>query len=103
MTLSASASSVPGQPPAAEPQNISSAAPDYAALQEGDFADYRLRVNGLVDNPVELGLTQLRALPSTQITQHFCIQGWSGVAKCRRGRRRAAGTTAAAPPRAPTA
>ncbi|MEP6697927.1 MAG: molybdopterin-dependent oxidoreductase [Pseudonocardiales bacterium] len=54
----------------------------YIALQAGAFVDYRLRINGLVDNPVELDLTQLRALPHhEQITQHFCIQGWSGVAK----------------------
>jgi len=56
--------------------------PDYTALQEGAFADYRLRINGLVDNPVELDLAQLRLLPAhEQVTQHFCIQGWSGVAK----------------------
>ncbi|MGI8847839.1 MAG: molybdopterin-dependent oxidoreductase [Candidatus Dormibacteria bacterium] len=55
---------------------------EYMALQAGDFADYRLRINGLVDNPVDLDLCQLRALPHhEQITQHFCIQGWSGVAK----------------------
>ena len=55
---------------------------EYKALFDGDFADYRLRINGLVDNPVELDLAQLRALPHhEQITQHFCIQGWSGVAK----------------------
>ncbi|MDQ2873631.1 MAG: molybdopterin-dependent oxidoreductase [Actinomycetota bacterium] len=54
----------------------------YQALAADNFRDYRLRVNGLVDNPVELGLAQLRALPPhEQITQHFCIQGWSGVAK----------------------
>jgi sulfoxide reductase catalytic subunit YedY len=54
----------------------------YTALLAGDFADYTLRVNGLVDRPAELSLTQLRALPfHEQITQHFCIQGWSGVAK----------------------
>jgi DMSO/TMAO reductase YedYZ molybdopterin-dependent catalytic subunit len=35
-----------------------------------------------VKNPVELSLTQLRELPyHEQITQHFCIQGWSGIAK----------------------
>ncbi len=46
------------------------------------FADYQLRINGLVDNPVDLDLAQLRAFPHhEQITQHFCIQGWSGVAK----------------------
>ncbi len=55
---------------------------EYKALFDGDFADYRLRIHGLVDNPVDLGLAQLRALPRhEQITQHFCIQGWSGVAK----------------------
>ena len=55
---------------------------EYAALRKRNFADYRLRVNGLVDNPVELDLVQLRNLAQhTQITQHFCIQGWSGVAK----------------------
>jgi methionine sulfoxide reductase catalytic subunit len=55
---------------------------EYQALQDGHFADYRLRINGLVDRPAELGLDQLRALPHhEQITQHFCIQGWSGVAK----------------------
>jgi sulfoxide reductase catalytic subunit YedY len=55
---------------------------EYKALFDGDFADYRLRINGLVENPVELDLAQLRTLPRhEQITQHFCIQGWSGVAK----------------------
>ncbi|MGI8679719.1 MAG: molybdopterin-dependent oxidoreductase [Jatrophihabitans sp.] len=56
--------------------------PEYTALLAGDFVDYRLRINGLVDNPVELDLAQLRALAHhEQITQHFCIQGWSGIAK----------------------
>jgi methionine sulfoxide reductase catalytic subunit len=55
---------------------------EYKALFERNFADYRLRINGLVDNPVDLDLVQLRALPHhEQITQHFCIQGWSGIAK----------------------
>jgi thiosulfate reductase cytochrome b subunit len=55
---------------------------EYKALFDGNFADYRLRIGGLVDNPVELDLVELRALPRhEQITQHFCIQGWSGIAK----------------------
>ncbi len=55
---------------------------EYKALFDGNFADYRLRIDGLVANPVDLDLAQLRALPHhEQITQHFCIQGWSGVAK----------------------
>jgi methionine sulfoxide reductase catalytic subunit len=55
---------------------------EYKALFDGGFADYRLHIGGLVQKPVELDLEQLRALPHhEQITQHFCIQGWSGVAK----------------------
>ncbi len=54
----------------------------YTALQDGAFVDYRLRINGLVANPVELSLAELRTMPHhEQITQHFCIQGWSGIAK----------------------
>lgn len=55
---------------------------EYRALFDGNFVDYRLRVDGLVENPVVLSLAELRALPyHEQITQHFCIQGWSGIAK----------------------
>jgi len=55
---------------------------EYQVLQEGGFADYRLRIGGLVAHPVELSIEQLRALHHhEQITQHFCIQGWSGTAK----------------------
>ena len=55
---------------------------EYKDHYENNFADYRLRVSGLVENPMELDLKQLRDLPyHEQITQHFCIQGWSGVAK----------------------
>ncbi len=55
---------------------------EYKALFDGHFADYRLHINGLVDHPVDLDLARLRGLPHhEQITQHFCIQGWSGVAK----------------------
>ena len=59
------------------PQN-----PRYTELQAGGWADYRLRIDGLVANPVELTYQQLVEMPKQeQITQHFCIQGWSGVAK----------------------
>ena len=56
--------------------------PEYLALQADGFADYRLRIGGLVTDPVQLSVDELRALPNhEQITQHFCIQGWSGIAK----------------------
>ncbi len=55
---------------------------EYQRLFDEGFESWRLKVHGLVDNPVELSLAELRALPyHEQITQHFCIQGWSGVAK----------------------
>ena len=54
----------------------------YRRLFDAGFAGYRLRIHGLVENPVELSLEEVRALPyHEQISQHFCIQGWSGVAK----------------------
>jgi thiosulfate reductase cytochrome b subunit len=55
---------------------------EYKELEAGDFKDWRLRVYGLVENPMEFSLEDLKALPyHDQITQHFCIQAWSGVAK----------------------
>ena len=54
----------------------------YEKLKAGGWADYTLRVDGLVENPVEISYAELRAMPrQEQITQHFCIQGWSGIAK----------------------
>ena len=56
--------------------------PEYGRLAENEFADYTLRVGGLVAHPLALTLEELCRLPShEQITQHYCIQGWSGVAK----------------------
>jgi DMSO/TMAO reductase YedYZ molybdopterin-dependent catalytic subunit/thiosulfate reductase cytochrome b subunit len=53
----------------------------WKALAANHFKDYRLKVYGLVENPLELSLDDLRALGTkTQITLHHCIQGWSGIA-----------------------
>lgn len=50
-------------------------------LAEG-FINYKLKIGGLVENPIEISFAELQALPkSEQITQHYCIQGWSGIAK----------------------
>ncbi len=55
---------------------------EWKTLAAGEFRDYRLKVYGLVENPVELSLDDLRALgKKTQITLHHCIQGWSGIAE----------------------
>ena len=55
---------------------------DYAAILANGFADWRLKVTGLVDRPLALSLADLRRLPArTQITRHDCVEGWSGIAK----------------------
>jgi len=54
----------------------------YLDLVDRQFADWRLKVDGLVDNPLSLSLAELRALPSrTQITRHDCVEGWSCIGK----------------------
>lgn len=61
----------------AEPDN-----PEYRALAQGAFGDYRLVVDGLVEQPARFSLADLRALPSrTQITRHDCVEGWSAIGK----------------------
>jgi DMSO/TMAO reductase YedYZ molybdopterin-dependent catalytic subunit len=55
---------------------------DYVALRDSGFAAYRLSIGGLVKNPVEFSLAELRAMPSrTQITRHDCVEGWSCIGK----------------------
>jgi DMSO/TMAO reductase YedYZ molybdopterin-dependent catalytic subunit len=54
----------------------------YRAMAAAGFADYRLEVAGLVEQPVTFSLAELRALPSrTQITRHDCVEGWSAIGK----------------------
>ena len=55
---------------------------EFDDLVADEFAGYRLRIGGLVEAPREFSLADLKAMPKQeQITTHFCIQGWSGVAK----------------------
>jgi methionine sulfoxide reductase catalytic subunit len=55
---------------------------EWKLLVANGLKDYRLRVYGLVENPVELSMDDLRAMAKkTQITLHHCIQGWSGIAE----------------------
>ncbi len=56
--------------------------PEYAALREGRFADWRLAIGGLVARPLSLSLADLGPLPQrAQITRHDCVEGWSAIAK----------------------
>jgi len=55
---------------------------DWKRMAESGFGTFRLKVGGLVENPVELSLGDLEKLGETEhITMHHCIQGWSGIAK----------------------
>jgi len=54
----------------------------YLAQMERGFADWQLRVDGLVARPLALSMAQLRGLPQrTQITRHDCVEGWSAIAQ----------------------
>jgi methionine sulfoxide reductase catalytic subunit len=55
---------------------------DWRRLSRSGFREFKLKVGGLVDNPVELSLLDIEALGKTEhITMHHCIQGWTGIAK----------------------
>ncbi|MER9469336.1 molybdopterin-dependent oxidoreductase [Mesorhizobium sp. M0482] len=55
---------------------------EFGALETEDFASYRHRVGGLVEASRNFSLADLKVMPKQeQITTHFCIQGWSGVAE----------------------
>ena len=54
---------------------------EYLALKEDNFAGYRLKVTGLVENELSFSVDELRNMPSrTQITRHDCVEGWSCIA-----------------------
>jgi DMSO/TMAO reductase YedYZ molybdopterin-dependent catalytic subunit len=55
---------------------------EYLNLVGNHFADWRLKVHGLVEHELSLSLDELRALPArTQITRHDCVEGWSSIGK----------------------
>lgn len=44
------------------------------------FANWTLRVDGMVERPLALPLAMLRAMPQRQqITRHDCVEGWSAI------------------------
>jgi DMSO/TMAO reductase YedYZ molybdopterin-dependent catalytic subunit len=56
--------------------------PDYLNHAASGFADWRLKLDGLVENPGEYSLADLRVMPArTQITRHDCVEGWSCIGK----------------------
>ena len=54
----------------------------YQRLLAGNFAAWRLAVDGLVARPAEFTLDDLKPLPSTtQVTHLACEEGWSYIAE----------------------
>lgn len=52
----------------------------YRRLQSGNFADWRLSVEGRVARPATFSLAELKQLQArTQITRHTCEEGWTAV------------------------
>ena len=55
---------------------------DYQKHVASGFADWRLQIGGLVERPLSLSLSDLKAAPSrSQITRHDCVEGWSAIAQ----------------------
>jgi DMSO/TMAO reductase YedYZ molybdopterin-dependent catalytic subunit len=55
---------------------------EYVALRDSGFAGYKLKITGMVEQPLEFSLDELRNMPArSQITRHDCVEGWSCIAK----------------------
>ncbi len=62
--------------------NVMPSSAEYQAHLANGFADWRLRVDGLVERPLALSLEQIRRAPArSQITRHDCVEGWSAIGK----------------------
>ena len=52
----------------------------YFEMMISQFANWRLKVDGLVRNPLSLSLKEIKELPArTQVTQHNCDEGWTAI------------------------
>lgn len=55
---------------------------EWSQLVTDAFRAYRLRIGGLVENPRDLSLAEIRELGHDEhVSLHHCIQGWSGIAQ----------------------
>jgi DMSO/TMAO reductase YedYZ molybdopterin-dependent catalytic subunit len=58
--------------------------PDYQRHVAERFANWTLRIDGLVAKPMGLSMAQIMAMPMReQITRHDCVEGWSAIGKWR--------------------
>ena len=62
--------------------NTMPASSEYQAHAAASFANWQLRVDGLVAAPQTFSLAAIQAIPArTQITRHDCVEGWSAIGK----------------------
>src|SRR5690606_14885115 len=55
---------------------------EYLTLLRDNFANYRLKITGLVEREMSFSLDELRNMPAqSQVTRHDCVEGWSCIAK----------------------
>jgi DMSO/TMAO reductase YedYZ molybdopterin-dependent catalytic subunit len=55
---------------------------DYQRHMDTEFANWQLKIDGLVAAPASFSLAALKAMPArTQITRHDCVEGWSAIGK----------------------
>jgi DMSO/TMAO reductase YedYZ molybdopterin-dependent catalytic subunit len=53
---------------------------DYNRHVAENFANWRLKIDGMVAHPLTLSIAEIRKLPvRTQITRHDCVEGWSAI------------------------
>jgi DMSO/TMAO reductase YedYZ molybdopterin-dependent catalytic subunit len=54
--------------------------PDYARHVAQNFSQWRLKIDGMVANPLSLSVAEILRMPSrTQITKHDCVEGWTAI------------------------
>ncbi|MGN6348582.1 MAG: molybdopterin-dependent oxidoreductase [Candidatus Nitrosocosmicus sp.] len=53
---------------------------EYKELLATSFRGWKLKIHGLVENPLELSLSDIQSIKKEiQITEHSCIQGWTAI------------------------
>lgn len=66
----------------ADPANTKVYSKEYRALQQNDYKDWALTIEGSVAKPGKYTMDALKKLGErTQITRHTCEEGWSAIAE----------------------
>src|SRR5580658_9160697 len=64
------------------PNEIEPFTNEFKRLQAGNFAEWRLSIDGMVARPATYSLDELKSFPSrSQITMLQCEEGWSYIAE----------------------